>query len=71
MTALYQDTMGPSQRIYAYSQEIGSSATWPFSEYPLLYLEACLGPTHQEEAFPSSLTSGPRRVPPSPKITPG
>lgn len=29
VTALYQDTMGPSQRIYAYSQETGSSATRP------------------------------------------
>lgn len=66
VTALYQDSTGPSQRIYAYSQEMGASATRPFSESPLLCLKACLGPTHQEqeEAFPSSSTSGPRRVPP-------
>lgn len=78
VTALYQDTTGPSQHIYAYSQETGSSATRPFSESPFLCLKACPGPARQDqkEVFPSSrpLAQGgfpqPSPRPPA-KITPG
>lgn len=62
MTALYQDTVGPSQHIYAYSQEMGTSATWSLPESSPL--SACLGPSNQdnEGPFPSSPTSGPEEA---------
>lgn len=44
MTPLYQDTKGPSQHIYAYSQEMGSLAMKSFFQNSLLSLKACLGP---------------------------
>lgn len=58
MTPLYQDTVGPSQHIYAYSQEMGASATRPLPESSPL--RACLGPNNQDDegTFPSSPTPG-------------
>lgn len=39
MTPLYQDSVGPSRHIYAYSQEMGASATRP-PQNPLLSVPA-------------------------------
>lgn len=67
MTPLYQDTKGPSQHVYAYSQEMGSLATKSFFQNPLLSLKACLGPPKSELGenffFPSYLW--PRKWSPS------
>lgn len=59
MTPLYQDTVGPSQHIYAYSQEMGASATRLLPESSPL--NACRGPHNQdyEGTFLSSPTSDP------------
>ena len=63
MTPLYQDTKGPSQHIYAYSQEMGSLATKSFFQNPLLSLKASLGPPksgiRRELFLPAPPTSGP------------
>lgn len=57
MTPLYQDTVGPSQHIYAYSQEMGASVTRPLPESSPVH--ACLGPNNQgyERTCPSFPTS--------------
>lgn len=74
MTPLYQDTKGPSQHVYAYSQEMGSLATKSFFQNPLLSLKACLGPPKsgiRRKLFLSLLPLAQKMVSLNPKITPG